>query len=228
MRTNPPILALASTKGGVGKTTLAFCLATAFARRLADMPASRQTEVPVCAVDADPNQTLVQAIRRGRPEGVAVDVANDDSILAAVSEASRRAAMVVIDLAGSTNQAMLYAIGKADLVLIPAQPSSFDIVEALKTSAVVAKAADLTRRSIPAKIVLTRTPVLRQRVTEHSRRQFAERKLDLLSVELMERAAFRLMTFTGKPPTEDDPKGGAAQNVAALADEVAGLLGLPA
>jgi chromosome partitioning protein len=177
-------------------------------------------------VDADPNQTLLQAIRRGRPEGVSVDTATDDTILPALTEAAKKAALVVVDLAGSTNQAMLYAVGKANLVLIPAQPSSFDIVEALKTHAVIDKASDLTGRRILYRVVLTRVPVLRQRVVDHSRRQFKERGLELLKVELMERAAFRLMTFTGRPPAEEDPEGGAAQNVAALADELAAQLGM--
>ena len=54
-----------------------------------------------------------------------------------------------------------------------------------------------------------------------------KRGLPLLSAELVERAAFRMMSYTGKPPEEDDPEGGAAENVRALADEVAGLLGMP-
>jgi chromosome partitioning protein len=229
-----PIIALASTKGGVGKTTLAFCLATTLAGRLSNAPDDRNTGtsvdrdsgIPVFCLDADPNQTLFQTIRRGKPQGVGADVATSDTLLEAVTEASRRSRLVLIDLEGSSNQAMLYACGKANLVLIPAQPSMFDVVEAMKTAAVVARAADLTGRPIDCRVVLTRTPVLRQRVTEHSRRQFEQRGLAMLSAELVERAAFRMMTYTGKSPLEDDPEGGAAGNVEALAAEVAALVGL--
>jgi chromosome partitioning protein len=226
MQRTTPILAFASTKGGVGKTTLAFCLATEFARRIADMPTYRPAEVPVVCVDADPNHTLYQAISTGRPAGVAVEVATGETLLPVVSDASRRGTLVLIDLEGSANQAMLYACGKASLVLIPAQPSMFDVVEALKTLAVVEQASDLTGRKILTSVVLSRMPVLRQRVADHSRKQFVERGLPLLKCELMERTAFRTMTFTGKPPAEEDPEGGAAQNVAAITDEVAGLIGL--
>ena len=141
-------------------------------------------------------------------------------------DAQAKAGLVIIDLEGSANQAMLYACGKADLVLIPAQPSRFDVVEAVKTAGVVRQAADLVGRDIAHHVLLTRTPVLRQKVAEHSRGQFVKAGLPLLRTELIQRTAFQHMTYTGEPPHAQDPNGGAARNVEALADEVAGLLGL--
>lgn len=220
-----PIIALASTKGGVGKTTVAFCLATELARRL-ETRTSGVPEHRVICIDADPNRTLCQALRLAGVPGVRGVESGGETLLPAVREAQAGAEVVVIDLEGTANQAMLYACGKADLVLIPAQPSRFDVVEAVKTAGVVRQAADLVGREIAHRVLLTRTPVLRQKVAEHSRGQFAKAGLPLLRTELIQRTAFQHMTYTGEPPRAQDPSGGAARNVEALADEVAALLGL--
>ena len=214
-----PIIALASTKGGVGKTTLAYVLATEMARRLA--PLGRVT-----CIDADPNRTLAQVLRLTN-DPLIVNVESDsDRLLDDLRTAQAGSSVIVIDLEGTANQAMLYAAGKSDLVLVPAQPSRFDVVEAVKTIGVVRKAADLVGREIAHRVVLSRTPVLRQRVADHSRTQFVRAGLPLLPVELVQRAAFQSMTYTGQPPWRQDGGEQAAANVASLTDAVLAIIGL--
>ena len=217
MSDRPPIVTFASTKGGVGKSTLAFVLGTAFARRRS-----------VACIDCDPNGTLDAALRKFGSSDILSLSSDAETLLTTLRDAQRTAGLVLIDLEGSANQAMLYACGKSDLVLIPAQPSAFDVREATKTAGVVRQAADLVGRQIEVRVVLTRTPVLRQRVAEHSRAQFDRVGLPVLPVELVQRTAFQTMTYTGQPPFVADPNGGAAQNVEALAAAVAELVGLQA
>lgn len=88
----------------------------------------------------------------------------------------------------------------------------------------VSQAADPVGREIGLRIVLTRTPVLKQRVAEHSRAQFEKAGLPVLSVELVQRTAFQTMTYTGVPPFAAEPIGGAAANVEALVDAVAAIV----
>lgn len=227
----PPVISLASTKGGVGKTTLAYVLATAFAARLSPRrsgsPDRRTSGTPkVFCIDADPNRILSQALQlTGMPEIRCVE-SDGDRLLNDLREASAEAAIVLIDLEGSANQAMLYAAGKSNLVLVPAQPSRFDVVEAVKTVGTVRTAADLVGREILYRVVLSRTPVLRQRVADHSRQQFVHANLPMLNVELVQRTAFQTMTYTGEPPFRQDPDSGATANVNSLLDEVADLVGL--
>jgi chromosome partitioning protein len=216
-----PVIAFASTKGGVGKTTLAFVIATAIARQL-----SPTMEYRVACIDCDPNGTLNAALRKSGSPGICSLPSDAETLLPTLRDAQRSASLVLIDLEGSANQAMLYACGKSDLVLIPAQPSAFDVREARKTAEVVSQAADLVGREIALRVVLTRTPVLRQRVADHARAQFEKAGLPLLPVELVQRTAFQAMTYTGVPPFRADPNGGAAANVDALVDAVAVAVGL--
>jgi chromosome partitioning protein len=218
-----PIIALASTKGGVGKTTLAYVLATEMSRRLSASGDPRSGGI-VC-IDADPNRTLAQVLRlTGDPRITCVE-SDSDRLLADLREAQATADLVLIDLEGTANQAMLYAAGKANLVLVPAQPSRFDVVEAVKTVGVVRRAADLVGREIAHRVVLSRTPVLRQRVAEHSRAQFERADLPLLPVELVQRAAFQSMTYSGKPPYRQEGGEHAAANVVRLTDAILDIIG---
>jgi chromosome partitioning protein len=220
MESRIPVISLASTKGGVGKTTLAFVLASAFARRLFG-----SSEYQVACIDADPRRMLDALVRKsGNPDILSL-TSNAEMLLETLREAQRRAPLVLIDLQGSANQAMLYAAGKSDLVIIPAQPSAFDVSEARTSAAVVHQAADLVGRQIALRVILTRTPVLKQRVTAHSKAQFEKAGLSVLPVELVHRNAFQNMTYTGKEPYLIDPKTGAAENVEAIADAVAEILG---
>jgi chromosome partitioning protein len=224
-----PIVSLASTKGGVGKTTLAYVLVTEVARRLAGHAARGASpwRGKVTCIDADPNRTLAQVLRLTNDPLIACVESDSDRLLADLRHAMADSDLVVIDLEGTANQAMLYAAGKSDLVLVPAQPSRFDVVEAVKTIGVVRKAADLVGREIAHRVVLSRTPVLRQRVADHSRSQFVRADLPLLPVELVQRAAFQSMTYTGKPPYSQDGGEQAAANVSSLVDEILAIVGLP-
>jgi len=224
------VISFASTKGGVGKTTLALVLATEFSRRSNGGPGIRSSDSPdyrVACIDCDPNRVLDAALRKtGLPDILSIQ-SDGETLLAALRDARAAAPIVLIDLEGSANQAMLYAAGKSDLVLIPAQPSAYDTREAIKTADVIRQAADLVERTIDFRVVLTRTPVLRQRVAGHSRAQFEKAELPILGAELVHRVAFQNMSYTGRVPYQDDPGGGAAQNVTVLAQQVADIVGIP-
>ena len=132
------VVVVAQGKGGVGKTTLAFVLATAIANRI-----SGQSDYRVACVDADPNTTLDLALRKAAFPEIISMTSDAEALLPSLREAQSLADLVLIDLEGSANQAMLYAAGKSDLVIIPAQPSAFDVREARRTAGVVQQAADL-------------------------------------------------------------------------------------
>jgi chromosome partitioning protein len=63
--------------------------------------------------------------------------------------------LVVVDTAGTAAQATVFAIGAADLVLVPLKLSDGDVLEAVKTMALIKSTATMMRREIPARMVLT-------------------------------------------------------------------------
>lgn len=219
----------ATTKGGAGKTTLLVNLAAEL----------RRNGYAVAVVDADPQQHAsrwaLHGIANPREVGnqvmegrhgitVAVNVSERD-IMERIIDLAGRFDAVLVDLQGSANQAMLMAFGVADLVLIPVQPSEYDIDGAVTTLRSVKAAREMTKRAILSRVVLSRTsPSFATRSAKETRLAFERAGVPLTKVEFLERVAFKEATFTGAAPSLDDPKSPAARNVAALCEELLALL----
>ncbi|MBF0332918.1 MAG: ParA family protein [Alphaproteobacteria bacterium] len=219
----------ATTKGGAGKTTLLINLAAEL----------RRGGYSVAIVDADPQQHAARWALHGlvRPQDLGPELAEgrhgitvavnvgDRDIMDRIIDLGARKDAVLVDLQGSANQAMLMAFGVADLVLVPVQPSEYDIDGAVTTLRSVKAAREMTRRPIEARVVLTRTsPSFATRAARETRQAFERAAVPLLGVEFLERVAFKEATFTGAAPSLDDPTSPAAKNVAALCAEVLALL----
>src|SRR5438270_504257 len=120
-----PIIVIASSKGGSGKSTSAVLLATTLVEHGAS----------VTVIDADPNKPLSQwAKHAGKPDSLTVlnDV-SENTIIDTVEEAARKTAFVIVDLEGTASLMVGLAISRADLVIIPTQGSQLDAAETAKT-----------------------------------------------------------------------------------------------
>ena len=82
--------------------TLAFVLATSYAHRI-----SGSSEFRIACIDADPNGTLDAALKKAAFPEILSLVSDAEVLLPQLREAQRAADMVLIDLEGSANQAML-------------------------------------------------------------------------------------------------------------------------
>ena len=120
------ILIIASSKGGVGKTTLSICLAV----NLANMG------YQVAGVDADRNQAFANWHKAADapPLTCSSCVDHNEIVGHAISRAEENE-VVVVDTAGFENQTAIFSMGAADLVLIPCMADRNSVVEAAKPPA---------------------------------------------------------------------------------------------
>lgn len=219
-----PVISFANSKGGVGKSTSALVLAQVFA----------QHNSSVTLIDADPNQPLKKWAARD-PERVPSNLTivpdvNEDTILGAIDEASQKDAFVIIDLEGSKNITVSYAIGRSDLVIIPIQGSQLDADQGAAVIKLIEREKQAFGRDIDYAVMFTRSSVIQARDVRHVREQLADNDIKVLPVELVERSAYRTIFQLGgsiydlTDKETSNPKK-ATDNAEAFANAIVEMLG---
>lgn len=203
-----PVIAIATTKGGSGKTTLAACLAEHW----------HQQGHSVLCLDTDPNRNLHDWLA-GADTGFACRFVEEEAVIDAVGQAAGAADYVLIDVAGSLSRGLLYAVSVADAVLIPCKADRKDVVEACRTQEVVASAGKMVRRAIAHAAVLTQVN-RRAQVTAHTREQLAVMGVPVLAADLPARTGYQQASYTGRPLAEAT----AREDLLAIARDVETLL----
>lgn len=207
------IVTIATSKGGAGKTTLAQVILGTLSGQ----------GMHVAAIDADYNASLSKWIETFATSSIAVRaVVEEGRMIPTAQELEAAHDVVVIDTAGAPTQATIFAIGCADLVLIPCQLSSADIIEAIKTNDLVTSASNMVGREIPSRVVLTDYQPFTN-VAEHTELEIEAAGLVLARARLNRLVGFKEMTFTGKVPVS----GKGAAQVLTLLGEIRELGALP-
>jgi chromosome partitioning protein len=178
-----PVLVLASSKGGVGKTTTALNLACVLTHHGA----------PTTLIDADPNTPLAMWAKRfpeGVPTGLTVKAAFRTDVADYIDSATDN--YVIVDLEGSRNEEVSVAIGRADLVLIPMKGNQLDADEAVNVIKVIRKQETIFRRSIPFRVFLSQTsPVIVDKGMRDICSQMRENSIPMMETAMVERSAFK-------------------------------------
>jgi chromosome partitioning protein len=183
------IITIASSKGGCGKTTIARLLLGHAARN----------GLSAAALDADFNGSLKDWTELHRaPFEVRAEI-DETKIVPTVSHLHETHDLVVIDCAGAAAQTTIFAIGCADLVLVPLKLSAADVTEAARTMTLVKSAATMMKREIVARVVLTGFKP-RTSVATHVEQEIATAMLPDIKVRLHDLVAFEEMTFNGTVP----------------------------
>lgn len=208
-----PVLTIASSKGGPGKTTVAMLLAGALAAEGS----------AVLVLDADPTQALSRwAVNayEGPPIETAAEV--DETQLAhIINERAQAAAMVIVDTAGFGNRAATVAMTSADAIIVPSLAGEADVTEAEKTIRLAGGLARAARRDIPARVLLNR--VKRTQLARHAAQELVSAKLPRIEATLSDLVVYGELSYSGRVPTS----GVAAAELAALVAELRTLGWLP-
>jgi chromosome partitioning protein len=191
-------IALISQKGGVGKTTLAIHLATAFEAE------GWQTLL----VDLDPQTSAAEwkdARQAERPYVMAVPPSRLGKTLETARE--HQAEVVVLDTAPHSEGTALDAARAADLILVPCQPSIMDLRAMRKT-------ADLLNYlKKPTFAVLNEVAPQGTVADEAAKAITAQFGMPVCPIRLGQRVAFNRCLLAGQTAQEYEPGGKAAQEV---------------
>jgi len=150
-----PTIAIASPKGGAGKSTTAVILGTELAH----------AGVPVTLLDCDPNRSLTLWASRGAlPQRIEVlsDISESD-IIRTIKEHDQDGQIVIVDLEGVASRLMSRAISQADLVITPMRGTTVDATIGARTIALIQEEEEALGRSIPFAIVFTTTKAVRSK-----------------------------------------------------------------
>ena len=148
----------------------------------------------------------------------------EKAILDQISDAASRYSLVLVDLEGAASQAVTYAIAESDLVLIPSKVSGMDLQEVFRTYEVVQRAEKMLRRAIPARVVLTQMSPLQSRVAGHARQEIHGAGIPVLRTEVIQRAAYQAIHFTGATPAHGEGDAKARTEVSGVLNELLEVL----
>lgn len=210
------VIALLNQKGGAGKTTLATHLAGEFA-----MQGQRVT-----LLDADPQGSALDWAQRrvqsghGRLYGV-FGLARD-SLHQEAPQIALQADFVVIDGPPRVAALARSALLAADLVLIPVQPSAYDVWASHEMVQLITEAR-VFRPQLRAAFVINRR-VVGTVIGREARAALADQPFPAFQVEVSQRIVFADSVAAGRLAFEVAPNCAAAREIAALAQAVREML----
>jgi len=198
-------------KGGSGKSTVASCLAVHW-----HLQGRRPT-----IIDADPQRSIARLAARERAlGGVPVMEDTTENAWKTARRLSAAGAPVIIDTPGFRSATTLGCIAITDFLLVPVKPSPFDVDRMLDTLDVLLKGERPVFRCLLTQT--TRDSV----IAKHIRSELMEVGLPLLQSEMMNRVAYPEAALWGATPSLIDQAGPAARDIAAIVNEIDGIIGI--
>ena len=185
-----PTIAVASPKGGSGKSTVSVLLGTEMAR----------AGGKVTFLDCDPNRSISIWARLKDKLPARIAVRNDideNNIVSRIRELDRGGRIIIADLEGIASRLVSRAISQADLVLIPMRATALDANIGMQTAGLIAKQERVLARRIRYAVVLTMTRAILSQQHRKTERRLKQQGIAVIRPSLMERAAFAALFDLG-------------------------------
>jgi len=209
------VIAVLNQKGGAGKTTIATHLARGLQMRGAD----------VLLVDSDPQGSARDwaAVREDQPVPVVgIDRPTIERDLKSVAQKD----FVVIDGAPQANDLAVSATKAADCVLIPVQPSPYDIWATSDLVDLVKQRIEITEGKLKVAFVISRA-IKGTKIGAEVTESLAEYGLPILQSRITQRVIYPVSAANGTTVLDQEPRSEAASEVLALVEEVCFFLKSP-
>lgn len=202
------VITIGSTKGGVGKTTIALNLAVE----------SALAGVKTLLVDADVQGSSLSFRSTREKDDIQAMAITTPTLHKDLKEFEKVYGLILIDAGGRESAVFRSAIVACDVLLIPVLPSQLDIWATNDTIRLLQEAR--TYKDIPAYFVVnqvTNTKIAREAI--EAMQGFTE-DAGTLQNTLFSRTAYKSSIVAGKGVSEYEPRGKAAQEMRALYREL--------
>ncbi|BBL77521.1 ParA family partition ATPase [Methylomagnum ishizawai] len=206
------VIAVLNQKGGSGKTTIATHLARALQLDGGD----------VLLVDSDPQGSARDWAAAHEEQPVPV-VGIDRPIIDRSLKSIGRKDFIVIDGAPQIEELAVSAIKAANFVLIPVQPSPYDVWATSDLVDLVKARIEILDGGLKAAFVISRA-IKGTRIGGEITAVLADYGLPVLASRVTQRVIYPTSAATGRTAFEQEPGGEAAQEIRGLVAELKGLL----
>lgn len=208
------IITVATLKGGSGKSTVASCLAVHWHLR----------GIRPTVIDADPQRSIGRLAARERAFG-GVPVIEDatEGVWKIARDVAASGGPVIVDTPGFHTVSTLSCVAVSDFLLVPVRASPFDVDRMLDALDLLMPTGSARRPIVRCLLTQTTRDSV---ISKHMRSELAEAGVPLLESEMINRVAYPEAALWGATPSLVDSTGVAAREIAAIADEVDGILAI--